>query len=230
MKLHDREEAWKVVDKSAARIKGTDPSPEVPDVGLSSFLHQQEEEKADIDAKREAQLEQLKALNSPLPSPPPDIAPTATPVMQQGRSVGSVSKASPTKPPEQPSRAKTVSEMMDELDDDEEDDDESNKGGGTSLGPFSRLLGKEKKAKASESSDSPQTLPESNTPAAKKGPIRQRLPVEDDDFDSFARNGPNKNMSVSDAMKKQGGGGSGKEDQAQRSKKWGIDISKFDID
>jgi hypothetical protein len=62
--------------------------------------------------------------------------------------------------------------------------------------------------------------------------VRQELPSlddEDEEFEAFARGGPNQGMSIGDALKTvgedaDGGGG----DQSERSKMWGIDMTRFD--
>ena len=60
--------------------------------------------------------------------------------------------------------------------------------------------------------------------------VRQALPLvdEDDEFEAFSRNGPNKNMSIKDALRKSDDGGIlSKDDQESKSKMWGVDMSRF---
>lgn len=82
----------------------------------------------------------------------------------------------------------------------------------------------------------PNRRPTTNTPSSGSRPIRQSIPITDDDEDEddffeYARGGGNSGMSIKDIMKKQNGGstsGDSKSDAAkQQSKMWGIDIDKF---
>lgn len=65
-------------------------------------------------------------------------------------------------------------------------------------------------------------------PSERKGPIRMRLPIDEDDGGYDEEEGinasSNKKMSIADAMKQSGGADM---DPDERSKKWGIDMSKF---
>lgn len=63
--------------------------------------------------------------------------------------------------------------------------------------------------------------------SGKRRVVRQKLPLGDaDDFDTFSRNGPNKYMSIADALRETGESGpSGS--QEQRSKMWGVDMSRI---
>jgi flagellar biosynthesis GTPase FlhF len=90
--------------------------------------------------------------------------------------------------------------------------------------PLTSLFGGNKQ----EAKSVPAPTPASAPPAKRKGPIRMQLPLGDDDDDDFDDEegidaGSNKQMSLGDAMKKSGNSG----DQDLRSKKWGIDITKF---
>ena len=61
---------------------------------------------------------------------------------------------------------------------------------------------------------------------SRKGPIRMQLPLGDDDDDDAVDTKANSGMSIAEAMKRTNAGGSSI-DQDERSKKWGIDMSKF---
>ena len=68
-----------------------------------------------------------------------------------------------------------------------------------------------------------QAIPKGET----KRVVRQELPLGDeDDFDTFARDGPNQEMSIADAMNAAGVDGPSK-DQEQRSRMWGVDMSRI---
>lgn len=110
----------------------------------------------------------------------------------------------------------TVAEMMNEIDNDDADIEEVD---AVTSGFLSRMMGGKK-----ESSPGP-------APKTAREPrriVRQQVPLGDkeDGFDSFDRDGPNRKMSIADAMKASGkssGGG----DQDQRSKMWGVDMSRI---
>jgi hypothetical protein len=66
-------------------------------------------------------------------------------------------------------------------------------------------------------------------PEPQRKVVRQALPEvdEDDEFEAFGRNGPNKNMSIKDALQGSDKGGLSKGDQENKSKMWGVDMSRF---
>ncbi len=73
--------------ESAARVSRTVPKPSKDDVSVSSFVQEQRRKKEELDRLARSQAQQLKALNSPLPSPskrPIGVAPNRppTPVSQ----------------------------------------------------------------------------------------------------------------------------------------------------
>jgi hypothetical protein len=87
---HDREEAWvhnqEVAERKAAEISGRKPS--LNDVQTEkSWMDEQTKHKSDIDRLRDEQLQRLKALNSPLPSPRVAEPPTIPPAFQESRSM-----------------------------------------------------------------------------------------------------------------------------------------------
>ena len=55
--------------QAAARVSRTVPKPSNEDVSASSFIEEQRRKKAEIDRLRNFDVEQLKSMNSPLPSP-----------------------------------------------------------------------------------------------------------------------------------------------------------------
>jgi len=63
--------------------------------------------------------------------------------------------------------------------------------------------------------------------------VRQQIPVEsddDDDFDAFSRNGSKNNLSIADAQKLNSNNQADIDEQSNRSKQWGIDMSKYSQD
>jgi hypothetical protein len=87
---HDREEGWahnqEVIERKAAEIAGRRPS--LNDVQTEkSWMEEQTQHKSDVDRFRDEQLQRLKALNSPLPSPRAAQPPTIPPAFQQSRVV-----------------------------------------------------------------------------------------------------------------------------------------------
>mmetsp|Transcript_1406 Transcript_1406/g.3147 ORF Transcript_1406/g.3147 Transcript_1406/m.3147 type:complete len:924 (+) Transcript_1406:167-2938(+) len=67
-KLHDRERTRDIMIESAARVSRTVPKPSTEDVSVSSFVQEQRRKKEELDRLAQSQAQQLKALNSPLPS------------------------------------------------------------------------------------------------------------------------------------------------------------------
>jgi hypothetical protein len=86
---------------------------------------------------------------------------------------------------------------------------------------WSTLLGNAKDSPVKQ-----QKPKEVDPPKARTGPIRMQIPLGDDDDedDDFAPK--DKNMSISDVMKKTNTGTSSA-DQKENSKKWGVDMSRF---
>jgi hypothetical protein len=122
---------------------------------------------------------------------------------------------------EEPKAEPTIAEMMNQVDDNDEIEPEpaDNKSGLLS----SLLGGKKNGAAAAKKGPVPPPAP------AKRRVVRQQLPLgddEDDDFDAFARDGAKKHLSIADALKAAGESGpSG--NQEQRSKMWGVDMSRI---
>lgn len=213
------------------------------------FLEEQARKKREIDRKREEQMERLRALNSPLPSPapghrpPPPVfrpqvevrpkmtaagpsssqggrgsnTPTTGPGNSQSIPISSAASASgPSvarveKPKSQPSLWGAF-----------------NFGGKISpSAPPSNTPAPSSSSPSPPSSKPAPAQANGTSPtvraAAKPGPIRMKLPLGDDAEDGVDVRA-NKRMSIADAMKRTSGSSS---NQAERSKKWGIDMSKF---
>lgn len=68
-KLRDRELTQNIIAESAARVSRTVPKPSKEDASVSSFVQEQRRKKEELDRLAQAQQQQLKSLNSPLPSP-----------------------------------------------------------------------------------------------------------------------------------------------------------------
>ena len=179
---------------------------------------------AEVEAQRDAQLAKLKALNSPLPvgppaggirpemspqyAPPPAAVPDdtyAAPAPGPSMSVLDLMKQKNAK--DAAARAEAPAPAP------------QDSGGGGFLG---RMFG----------GDDGQEPSQAPPPPQERRVVRQALPLEDDeddedDFDTFARSGPNKNMSIKDAMQSQGEDMEDDGNQDQRSKMWGVDMSRF---
>ena len=67
-RTRDRERVRDIEIQTAARISRTVPKPSNEDVSASSFIAEQRRKKEEIDRLRKFDAEQLKSLNSPLPS------------------------------------------------------------------------------------------------------------------------------------------------------------------
>ena len=68
-RTRDRELVRDIEVQAAARVSRTVPKPSNEDVSASSFIEEQRRKKAEIDRLRNFDVEQLKSMNSPLPSP-----------------------------------------------------------------------------------------------------------------------------------------------------------------
>jgi hypothetical protein len=183
-----------------------------------------EKKRQESERARDEQSARLKALNSPLPTPraSPTMSPVVPPASFASRSASQLSnlqkKPQPASPPtEMPKSEPTVAEMMNHIDD-EEIEEVNAVTPSDNAGFFSRVMGGKKES----SPPSPKAAPE------RKRIVRQQLPLvdEEDDFDTFDRNGPNRKMSIADAMEASGEASSGR-DQEQRSKKWGVDMTRI---
>lgn len=189
-----------------------------------------EQKRLEAERARDEQIARLKALNSPLPAPSSRGPPTATPVVppasfaSRGASELSNLKNQPAPSPTTADKSlktePTIADMMNEDDDDDFEEIvavESSSGSGF----LSRVLG--------SSGGKKSAIPAPPSPPEPKRIVRQKLPLgddEDDDFDTFDRNGPNRRMSIADAMSSAGESTSGG-DQEQRSKMWGVDMSRI---
>ena len=169
-----------------------------------------EKKRREAERARDEQIAKLKALNSPLPS----TRSTASPGVQPA----SFTSPAPA-PPLMPKTEPTVADMMSDIDDGDELDEEvvpvkSSAGQGF----LSRVMG------SSKQKESP--APKAAEP---KRIVRQQLPLgdEDDEFDTFGRNGPNRKMSIADAMSAAGASAGASGDPEQRSKMWGVDMSRI---
>lgn len=197
------------------------------------FLEEQARQKEQIDRVREEQLIRLKELSSPLPSP---VTPEPT-YMQRNRPTPgaplfgsaydqkSYKDTDPMRgvnlnPPARDSVR--ISKADVELEDNAQLENTA-----PSPAPAKRNIpsppawsnffsGGNKKA-----SPSPKPAPASKP--ASQGPIRMKLPLGGDDEEGGVDVKANSGMSVADAMKRTTQGGN----QSDRSKKWGIDMSRF---
>ena len=97
------------------------------------------------------------------------------------------------------------------------------------LNPISMLFGATppKRPNDNETKSEPKEKPAQAPPPRRKGPIRMQLPLVDGEDDDSLDSGANPGMSIAEAMKRTNSGGGTKTDQGERSKKWGVDMSKF---
>lgn len=180
-----------------------------------------EAKRLEAERARDEQLARLKALNSPLPAPRPTATPVVPPASFASRSKSELSNLKPAPAPapaEMPKPEPTIADMMNDVDDDVEEEVvavDSSAGSGF----LSRVLGSSGKKGEGGSAAKP---------TERKRIVRQQLPLGDDedDFDTFDRNGPNGSMSIGDAMSASGASSSSG-DQEQRSKMWGVDMSRI---
>lgn len=202
------------------------------------FLEEQARKKRAIDRQREEQLRRLKELNSPLPNPVDPASFMDTPIMRSNERPTGLMPSIATPPPRVPSEPLsptrstgaplfgksaandrkstpvTPEPAMDEFEEDEEEVVETVEVKESARPPpLSTFLGFNKpKAPARKASK-------------KDGPIRMQLPLGEDEEEGLdARENPG--MSIKDALKKTDPEmASG--DQGERSKKWGVDMSRF---
>ena len=181
------------------------------DVSKSSFVREQQRKKDEIDRLRNLDMQSLKSLNSPIPSPtkyraPPAVVakPVPAPVRAQAQPISSGS------PPQSPAQTLNLFEMT-----------------------------KLREGSASSQVSSTARTVANNEPPAKRV-VRQQVirdvndDDDDDDDETLIRSGA-PGLTVADALKKQrknGGGGSaagGKTNLSaeDKAKQWGIDMSRF---
>uniref|UniRef100_A0A7S3LFH0 Uncharacterized protein n=1 Tax=Amphora coffeiformis TaxID=265554 RepID=A0A7S3LFH0_9STRA len=96
--------------------------------------------------------------------------------------------------------------------------------------PLNSLFGNQPAPVPAPRAVAPRPAPAS--PPERKGPIRMQLPIDDDDGDAYddeegIDSRSNKNMSIADVKRKTGANQNSSEDPDERSKKWGVDMSKF---
>jgi hypothetical protein len=246
--LADWDKNQDVIEKSAKRALGVSPS--VSDVGYHKqserdFMAEQARKKSEIERARQVQLEKLKALNSPLPTPRnSSFAPRAAPVFNPQRPVSASSPSSRHKlgnlvrgreggsdqnsgsPSGSPlnsddvNRRKTISKLNGATlgsGDSSWDRDQPQSGGSL-----------EQPQSSAYQAEGKETRPPSSGESQNRGPIRMELPLLDVEYDQDEDGldvRSNKAMSIADAMKRSNKGGSA--DQSERSKKWGIDMNRF---
>ena len=242
-RTRDRELVRDIGVEAAAQISRTVPKPSDEDVSASSFIAEQRRKKAEIDRLRKFDVDQLKSMNSPLPSPgkmnrQPMVKPKigqVSPTMYRAPPMAPAAFA-PKPPSPAPSPGLDLASLT----------MAKNKNQGSSSPP----------PPSPPSSSAPPRLDlasltmakprnQGNAGAVKKPPakrvVRQRVQLaddyddDDDDDDDLMRASPG--MSIADAMKQQrksGGGssvsrpsGGGAKDADARAKQWGIDMSKF---
>ncbi|KAL3811306.1 hypothetical protein ACHAXA_007168 [Cyclostephanos tholiformis] len=111
--LRDRERVLDIETISAARVSRTVPKRVKEDVSKSSFVREQQRKKEEIDRLRNLDMQSLKSLNSPIPSPskgppkvippityraPPAVVPTPVPAPVRARAQPIPSESSPPSP------------------------------------------------------------------------------------------------------------------------------------
>jgi hypothetical protein len=221
----------RALEAAAAERKREDAVEARIDIAAADYLSKEtkpdayeairEKKRRESEQARDEQIARLKALNSPLPAPrkSPTMSPVVPPASFAARSASEFSNLR-TQPQPAPASAAmpksepTIAELMKDIDDTEMEEAKGVKSSDNS-GFFSRVMGKKENS-------APKAAPE------RKRVVRQQLPLGDqqDGFDTFDRNGPNRKMSIADAMKASGGSSSGG-DQEQRSKMWGVDMSRI---
>lgn len=202
----------------------------------------EEEKRSQRQRQDDEYLQRLKSLNSPLPRKSERPKPThmkrqafepQRPVNARSRSpaqsLGDLTKTIKNPIPSMPKSQSTSSDLETRSGMASNDEDTI---AGRSSSFFSRFSGP-KSQETEESSPSPAFVPQRTPPAAppkpkpapareeKKGPIRMQLPLGDDEDDEPL---VTEGMTIGEVMKRRNEGAG---NQEERSKKWGIDMSRF---
>ena len=211
------------------------------------FLDEQAAKRAEIERARDEQLAKLKALNSPLPSGRPQgLVPAMAPVRRTPISSVPLTPSSgmqrtgqfaaPAPPP-----MRGLNELQRLVNQNSATNDAPSSPRSTGYvdnvsPPPSEVTASVAKTAGGNgfmgrifggNEDQARNDPE---PEQQRKVVRQPLPEvdEDEEFEAFSRNGPNKNMSIKDALRNSDDGGDhSKDDQENKSKMWGVDMSRF---
>jgi len=224
-RLRDRERVRDIEIQSAARASRTVATPSNDDVSVSSFVRQQQRKKEEIDRLRKLDKQSLKSLNSPLPIPgraQAVLSPSPVPARRPSSpdlSLASLTMAKKGANPSVPEASPPPSQRLNLFE-----------------------MTKFKQDSGSSSSPASSSTASRPTPAAKKRPVRQQLPLstrsilgdgDDNEDDDLMRSGA-PGLTVADALRQQrkskgGNTPGGNEDISadDKAKKWGIDMSKF---
>jgi hypothetical protein len=212
------------------------------------FVDEQSAKRAEIERAKEEQLAKLKALNSPLPSGPPQGLVPEMPAYNRAP------QKSPAQSVSSPMRGMSeLQRLVNENDNTQEDTSDNNRqsyqpqyqnpvyNARTPTPPIPAERNAGSKRFSFNTNNFGRPDPQQNAPTSPPSPppqqqqqqrkvVRQALPEvdEDDEFEAFARNGPNKHMSIGDALRNGGGENNGnRDDQESKSKMWGVDMSRF---
>lgn len=212
----------------------------------NTFLDEQAAKRAEIERAKDEQLAKLKALNSPLPSGRPQgLVPAMAPIRRPPVSSVSVSPSPGMKRTTQfsasaPPPMRGLNELqrlvnqnsvtnnippsprtngyIDSLSPPPPDVVSASPKAAGGNGFMGRIFG------GNDDQARNQLEPE------QRKVVRQPLPEvdEDEEFEAFSRNGPNKNMSIKDALQNSDDGVDRSKDvQENKSKMWGVDMSRF---
>ena len=167
------------------------------------------------DDELDEQLRRLKALNSPLPAPPAPQT-TAAPISSSAAPFDPQTRSTSSKGSFRPALGSLLAGINEA------------RSPAKAVGNEQQVSTRKSVPQPSIQQDSP---PKSSIdpPPVAKGSIRMKLPLGDDELDEDEDGvdvRANKSMSIADAMKKSSNGGD-QASQEERSKKWGIDMSRF---
>ena len=238
--LRERERNVEILENSVAMETHTDPQHLHEDASANAFVREQQKKKTALDNFIDEQKKRLASLNSPLPSPvstsrPSRVIPSSKPVSQPSIPSTSIPKSTVSAPSVAPTPSLSLAELTMGK---KQSNTETVKNPIPSPEPQAQSPNLSLKEMTMLNKTKRQGVTTANI--EKKGPIRQNIPVqdnddddEDDDFFEYSRNGSNSNMSIKDIMSRNNEGSSNTEDAAsaakQRSKMWGIDIDKFGL-
>mmetsp|Transcript_4368 Transcript_4368/g.8397 ORF Transcript_4368/g.8397 Transcript_4368/m.8397 type:complete len:761 (+) Transcript_4368:76-2358(+) len=260
--LHERERNADIMEKSAAFVSRTVPQQRPNDVSSDAFLKEQEKKKAALDDFLKQQNERLASLSSPLPflgkktskfeSKSPSKSEGVIPSLNltdltrrnngndsQGTNSDMNLESKTSRSTNDTSRLSLADLTMAKRSENGSTPQES-----TTDEPQIKIpsLAEMTMLKKTQNDGVPPSTPTRRpapaNPSSSSRPIRQSIPMsndddEDDDFFTYSRNGGNSGMSIKEIMSRQSGNSSdssstSKSDAAkQQSKMWGIDIDKF---
>jgi hypothetical protein len=209
------------------------------------FVDEQAAKRAEIERAKDEQIAKLKALNSPLPSGPAQgLVPEIPSYTKAPQKSSAQSRSSPMRGMSELQRLVNENSADSTQEDTSNDNRQSyqpqikNSISNAPPPPPQRNVGNNRFSFNANNLGRPNSQQKPPSPKSSPSPpqprkvVRQALPDvdEDEEFEAFSRNGPNKHMSIRDALRNGTGesdGNNSRGDQENKSKMWGVDMSRF---